>query len=110
MAGSGAPSLGGDQLAVSVDDSGPGVPAELRHAIFERFRQLDGGTNRKVAGTGLGLAIAKEFVEMHRGAIDVVGLGSRRRAVYRHDSAGAIGDGRGAGRVPTRSTSARSKG
>ena len=62
---------GGDQLAVSLDDSGPGVPAELRHAIFERFRQLDGGTNRKVAGTGLGLAIAKEFVEMHRGAIDV---------------------------------------
>ena len=62
---------GGDQLAVSVDDSGPGVPAELRHAIFERFRQVDGGINRKVAGTGLGLAIAKEFVEMHKGTIDV---------------------------------------
>ena len=44
---------------------------ELRHAIFERFRQVDGGINRKVAGTGLGLAIAKEFVEMHKGAIDV---------------------------------------
>ena len=63
--------VGGDQLAVSVDDSGPGVPAEQRHAIFERFRQVDGGINRKVAGTGLGLAIAKEFVEMHKGTIDV---------------------------------------
>ena len=62
---------GGDQLTVSVDDSGPGVPAELRDAIFERFRQVDGGMSRKVAGTGLGLAIAKEFVEMHKGAIDV---------------------------------------
>ena len=62
---------GGNQLAVSVDDSGPGVPAEMRQAIFERFRQVDGGMNRKVAGTGLGLAIAKEFVEMHKGAIDV---------------------------------------
>ena len=61
----------GDQLALSIDDSGPGVPAELRHAVFERFRQVDGGVNRKVAGTGLGLAIAKEFVEMHKGAIDV---------------------------------------
>ena len=61
----------GGELAVSVDDSGPGVPAELRHAIFERFRQVDGGINRKVAGTGLGLAIAKEFVEMHKGVIDV---------------------------------------
>ena len=47
------------------------MPAELQHAIFERFRQVDGGINRKVAGTGLGLAIAKEFVEMHKGAIDV---------------------------------------
>jgi PAS domain S-box-containing protein len=62
---------GGNQLAVSVDDSGPGVPAGMRQAIFERFRQVDGGINRKVAGTGLGLAIAKEFVEMHKGTIDV---------------------------------------
>jgi len=62
---------GDDQLVVSVDDSGPGVRADLRHAIFERFRQVDGGINRKVAGTGLGLAIAKEFVELHKGTIDV---------------------------------------
>ena len=61
----------GDQLTIAVDDSGPGVPAELRQAIFERFRQVDGGINRRVAGTGLGLAIAKEFVEMHKGAIAV---------------------------------------
>jgi CheY-like chemotaxis protein len=40
--------------------------------IFERFRQGDGGINRTVAGTGLGLAIAKEFVEMHKGRIDVL--------------------------------------
>ena len=61
----------GDQLTIAVDDSGPGVPVELRQAIFERFRQVDGGINRKVAGTGLGLAIAKEFVEMHKGVIAV---------------------------------------
>ena len=45
---------------------------ELRQAIFERFRQGDGGINRKAGGTGLGLAIAKEFVEMHKGRIDVL--------------------------------------
>ena len=61
----------GEELTIAVDDSGPGVPAELRQAIFERFRQVDGGINRRVAGTGLGLAIAKEFVEMHKGAIAV---------------------------------------
>ena len=59
----------GDDVIIAVDDSGPGVPSALRKAIFERFRQADGGSNRKAAGTGLGLAIAKEFVEMHRGRI-----------------------------------------
>ena len=60
------------ELTIAVDDSGPGVKPELREAIFERFRQGDGGISRAVAGTGLGLAIAKEFVEMHKGRIDVL--------------------------------------
>jgi PAS domain S-box-containing protein len=60
------------ELILSIDDSGPGVKPELRLKIFERFRQIDGGTNRKVGGTGLGLAIAKEFVEMHKGRIEVL--------------------------------------
>jgi PAS domain S-box-containing protein len=59
------------ELRIAVDDSGPGVAPSLRKAIFERFRQGDGGSNRKVGGTGLGLAIAKEFVEMHQGRIEV---------------------------------------
>jgi PAS domain S-box-containing protein len=65
-------SCSSSELFVTVDDSGPGVKPALRRAIFERFRQGDGGSNRKVGGTGLGLAIAKEFVEMHQGAIDVL--------------------------------------
>jgi signal transduction histidine kinase len=55
------------ELTIAVDDSGPGVKPELRQAIFERFRQGDGGISRSVAGTGLGLAIAKEFVEIYKG-------------------------------------------
>ncbi len=62
----------GGELTVAVDDSGPGVRPELRAAVFERFRQGDGGSNRKVGGTGLGLAIAKEFVELHKGRIEVL--------------------------------------
>jgi PAS domain S-box-containing protein len=61
-----------DKLIMTVDDSGPGVKPELRQAIFERFRQGDGGIDRKASGTGLGLAIAKEFVEMHKGRIEVL--------------------------------------
>src|SRR6185295_18790048 len=59
-------------LVIAVDDSGPGVKPELRQAIFERFRQGDGGITRSAGGTGLGLAIAKEFVEMHKGRIEVL--------------------------------------
>ena len=60
-------------LLISVEDSGPGVKPELRKAIFERFRQGEGGANRQFGGTGLGLAIAKEFLEMHHGALEVLG-------------------------------------
>jgi signal transduction histidine kinase len=63
---------GTGMLTVAIDDSGPGVKPEMRQAIFERFRQADGGPTRQRGGTGLGLAIAKEFVEMHKGRITVL--------------------------------------
>jgi len=58
-------------IRLDVGDSGPGVPAELREAVFERFRQGDGGSDRRFGGTGLGLAIVKEFVELHGGAVSI---------------------------------------
>ena len=57
------------QLEIGVADSGPGVPADLRQVIFERFRQADGAATREHGGTGLGLAIVKEFVELHHGQV-----------------------------------------
>ncbi len=60
-----------DSFVLSVQDSGLGVPPSMRRAIFERFRQAQGGTTRDVGGTGLGLAIAKEFVDLHQGTIAV---------------------------------------
>jgi PAS domain S-box-containing protein len=62
---------GENRCLLMVQDSGPGVPPELREAIFERFRQGQQGTTRPHGGSGLGLAIAKEFVELHGGAIGV---------------------------------------
>ena len=61
-----------ETFILSVQDSGPGVPSEMRRAVFERFRQVAGGTRRDVGGTGLGLAIAKEFVDLHGGTISVL--------------------------------------
>src|ERR1700722_12946526 len=49
-----------DQVVVSVTDQGPGVAANERQAIFERFAQLDKGGR-----AGLGLTIARTFVEAH---------------------------------------------
>jgi signal transduction histidine kinase len=59
------------RATISVADSGPGIRPDHRLAVFERFRQLDGGPTRRVAGTGLGLAIAKDFVELHGGRISI---------------------------------------
>lgn len=52
-----------------VADRGPGVPAELRERIFERF--FRGDTNGKGGTTGLGLAIVKGLVEAHAGTVTV---------------------------------------
>jgi signal transduction histidine kinase len=60
-----------DDVTLTVEDDGPGVPPPLREVIFERFRQGDEGTARRFGGTGLGLAIAKELVERHDGRIEV---------------------------------------
>ncbi|MEW5855565.1 MAG: HAMP domain-containing sensor histidine kinase, partial [Myxococcota bacterium] len=56
---------------MEVADSGPGIPQDMREAVFERFRQLDTGVARRFGGTGLGLAIARDFVGLHQGTISV---------------------------------------
>jgi len=56
-------------FAVSVADTGPGIPEQERSRIFEEFHQIDNSTTKAKGGTGLGLAIAKRIVEMHGGRI-----------------------------------------
>jgi two-component system sensor histidine kinase GlrK len=57
---------------IDVVDSGNGVPAEEREAIFEAFFRGRAGAFGRAEGTGLGLAIAREFTEAHGGRIEVV--------------------------------------
>ncbi|WP_024873180.1 ATP-binding protein [Tolumonas lignilytica] len=54
---------------IAISDNGPSIPPAMRQSIFERFRQIDGQTNRQHGGTGLGLAIVKEFVALHKGHV-----------------------------------------
>lgn len=55
--------------SLRVTDNGPGIPPDSRDIVFERFRQLDDGMERRHDGTGLGLAIVKEFVDLHHGTV-----------------------------------------
>jgi two-component system sensor histidine kinase GlrK len=62
----------GADAVIDVVDSGPGVPAEEREAIFQSFFRGRAPAGGRVEGTGLGLAIAREFAEAHGGRISVV--------------------------------------
>lgn len=64
----------GDEVVVSVEDHGVGIPPAARDRVFERFYKVDRARSREGTGggTGLGLAIARHVVEQHGGRIWLV--------------------------------------
>jgi signal transduction histidine kinase len=86
-------------LAVSVADTGRGIPAEALPHIFERFYQVDGSLTRGIEGTGLGLAISQNLARMMGGRIEVTsepGRGSTFRLVLDLEVVEADGEARDA--------------
>ena len=76
--GQGAES-GGENLVISVSDTGKGIPADELPTIFDEYRQAEGSESSVQKGTGLGLSITKKFAELLGGTIGVeseVGKGS----------------------------------
>ena len=63
-------------VELRISDSGIGIPLEEQQRIFDRFYQVDGGSNRLYKGTGLGLSICKHIVEHHGGRIWVESPGA----------------------------------
>ncbi|MEU7432032.1 HAMP domain-containing sensor histidine kinase [Streptomyces sioyaensis] len=61
----------GEDVALRVEDDGPGVPESERERIFERFVRLDDARARDDGGAGLGLAIARDVAVRHGGSLAV---------------------------------------
>ena len=57
------------QLHLTVEDTGNGIPEELKERIFEPFFRLDKSRSRELGGVGLGLALVREIVRGHNGSI-----------------------------------------
>jgi len=70
----------GGKVAITIADSGIGIPSEDLPRIFERFYRVDKARSREVGGTGLGLSIVKHVIEQMQGSVSVesqLGKGSR---------------------------------
>ena len=59
------------EACVEVQDSGPGIPAEHRASVFERFYRVDKARTRDEGGAGLGLSIAQWAVSVHGGSVEL---------------------------------------
>ncbi|MBF0527714.1 MAG: HAMP domain-containing protein [Deltaproteobacteria bacterium] len=66
-----------EDIIVSVQDTGPGIPPRALNRLFERFYRVDPDRNRESGGTGLGLAIVKHLVQLHGGNVSVTSTPGR---------------------------------
>jgi signal transduction histidine kinase len=58
-------------VVVSIDDEGPGIPADQRQTVLEPFHRMEKSRNRATGGAGLGLAVVRNLVEAHGGTIEI---------------------------------------
>ena len=60
-----------NKLEITVDDDGPGIPADKREDVFKAFYRLDESRNKETGGVGLGLSIARDIITSHGGKIEL---------------------------------------
>ena len=73
-----------DELVISVQDTGIGIPAEYHSHVFDRFYRVDKSRSRRAGGgSGIGLTIARALVEAHAGRIWVESAGDGQGSTFR---------------------------
>jgi signal transduction histidine kinase len=86
---------GGDEVVLSVDDEGPGIPPPDRRRVFDPFERLDRRGAPKTSGAGIGLAVVRDLVIAHAGRVwieDAPGEGARVGIALRAVDAPQRGD------------------
>lgn len=63
-----------ENITVTIDDDGPGIPENERERVFEPFYRLESSRNRETGGTGLGLAVVRSIVRSHGGDVTLANL------------------------------------
>jgi two-component system phosphate regulon sensor histidine kinase PhoR len=63
-----------DWINISVSNQGPGIPAEYRDKVFDRFFRIPSGNTHNVKGYGLGLSYAQDVIQQHGGSLKLTGI------------------------------------
>ena len=82
----------GDDVVLTVEDDGPGIPPDLVDSLFERFVRGDSSRSRRAGSTGLGLAIVRAVAVAHEGDVSVTSEPGRTRFTVRLPAAGDAHD------------------
>jgi signal transduction histidine kinase len=73
---------GEDEVVLTVEDTGIGIPAHFLPFVFDRFSQADPGATRRHGGLGLGMAIVRYLVELHGGTVKAESPGENQGATF----------------------------
>ncbi len=72
----------GDQVAISVKDSGIGIPPAMLGKVFDMFTQVDSSLTRARGGLGIGLTLVRRIVEMHGGSVSASSAGTDQGSTF----------------------------